>query len=173
MSQPADTKPAETPVAPGPPTAAAALPPKSSALGGLLKFIVPAILAAGASYGGARGAAAHPPAAAAPHKAEAVPPGPTVALEPFLVQVSDTKGKGHAMKLTVAVEFAPAEKEDALKPFAARIRDAILSYVRALSFEDAADGAHVEKLRAEMLERCHGAGATGAVRVLITDFVIQ
>ncbi len=65
------------------------------------------------------------------------------------------------------------QKEDALKPFASRIRDAILSYIRVLSFEDAVDGGHMEKLRAEMLERCHSAGATGAARILITDLVIQ
>jgi flagellar FliL protein len=173
MSQPADTKPAETPAAVATPPAAPP-PPKSSAAAGILKFLVPAILAAGASYGGARGAAAHPPAAAAPaHKVEAPPPGPTVALEPFLVQITDAKGKGHAMKVSLAVEFELTQKEDALKPFAPRIRDAILSYVRGLSFEDAADGAHVEKLRKEMLERCHAAGATLAARILITDFVIQ
>ena len=168
MSQTADTKPVETPAPP-----AAAPPPKRSALGAILKFIVPAILAAGASYGGARGAAAHPPAAAAPHKVEAQPPGPTVALEPFLVTISDAKGKGHAMKVSLAVEFDHTQKEDALKPFASRIRDAILSYIRVLSFEDAVDGGHMEKLRAEMLERCHSAGATGAARILITDLVIQ
>lgn len=168
MSQTADTKPVETPAPP-----AAAPPPKPSALGAILKFIVPAILAAGASYGGTRGAAAHPPAAAAPHKVEAQPPGPTVALEPFLVTISDAKGKGHAMKVSLAVEFEQTQKEDALKPFASRIRDAILSYIRALSFEDAVDGSHMDKLKAEMLERCHAAGATGAVRVLITDLVIQ
>ena len=168
MSQPADAKPVETPVAP-----AAAPPPKSSALGGILKFIVPAILAAGASYGGARGAAAHPPVAAAPHKEEVQAPGPTVALEPFLVTTPDAKGKGHAMKVSLAVEFEHAQKEDALKPFAARIRDAVLTHVRTLSYEDAADGAHMEKLRAELLERIRAAGATGAARVLITDFVIQ
>ena len=173
MSQPADTKPAETPAGAAAPAAAAA-PPKPSAVGGLMKFIIPAILAAGASYGGARGAAAHPPPpAAAAHKAEPAAPGPTVALEPFLVQVIDAKGKGHAMKVSLAVEFEATAKEDALKPFAARIRDAILSYVRALSYEEAADGSHVDKMRAEMLERCHSAGATGAVRLLITDFVLQ
>ena len=168
MSTPADTKPAETIDVP------AGVPPKSSAATGILKFLVSALLAAGAAYGGARGAAAHAPAPAAEsHKAEAQPPGPTVALDPFLVTVPDAKGKGHAMKLSIAVEFEHTQKEEGLKPFAPRIRDAILSYVRGLTHEDASDGAHMEKLRADLLERCHTAGATGAVRVLITDFVIQ
>lgn len=169
MTTPADTKPA-APAAPPP----AAPPPKTSAIGSVMKFIIPALLAAGASYGGARAASAHSaPAPVEAHKAEVQPPGPTVALDPFLVTVPDAKGKGHAMKLSVAVEFEHTQKEEGLKPFAPRIRDAILSYVRGLTHEDASDGAHMEKLRADLLERCHTAGATGAVRVLITDFVIQ
>lgn len=150
--------------------------PKPSAAGGIIKVFLSAIFAAGAAYGGARAAAAHgshAPSAESAHKVEAHPPGPTVALDPFLVTVVDVNKKGHAMKITLAVEFEATQKEDALKPFAPRIRDAILSHVRGLTYEDAADGAHVEKLRTELLERCHKAGATGAQRVLITDFVIQ
>lgn len=177
-----EAKPAETPAA----TAATA--PKSSAVGGILKMLIPALLAAGAAYGGSRAAAAHAPAAAASHepvpekRREPRPPGPTVALDPFLLTINDAKGKGHAMKLTIAIEFEKPEKGgggeegkegEAMKPFAPRIRDAILSYVRAMTYEEAADGAHMEKVRTEMLERCHGAGAVDAVKILVTDFVLQ
>ena len=183
MSTP-DAKPAETPATP------AAAPPKASAIGGIVKLIIPALLAAGAAYGGTRAAAAHTTvvvqAAAkedeSPRHREPKPPGPTVALDPFLVTITDAKGKGHVMKMTIAIEFEKPEKggggeegkeNDVLKPFAPRIRDAILSYVRSMSFEDASDGNHMEKVRTEMLERCHGAGAADAVRVLVTDFVLQ
>jgi len=171
MSTPAEIKPAETPAA-----TAAAAPPKSSAVGGILRLLVPAMLAAGASYGGARAAAAHgpqPPVQQEAHHAETPAPGPTVALEPFLITVTDTKGKGHVMKVSVAVEFDHLAKEEALKPFAPRIRDAVLTYLRALSFEEAGDGTRMEKMRSEMLERCTKAGASSAVRVLVTDFVLQ
>lgn len=176
MSTPAETKPADKPADPA---AAAAAPPKSSAVGGILKLLIPAILAAGASYGGARAAAAHGPQAApapepAHHSAAAVAePGPTVALDPFLITITDNRGKGHVMKVSVAVEFDHLAKEEALKPFAPRIRDAILTYLRALTFEEAGDGARMEKLRTDMLERCTKAGASNAVRVLVTDFVLQ
>ncbi len=174
MSTPAETKPADKPADPA--AAPAAAPPKSSAVGGLMKLIVPAILAAGASYGGARAAAAHGPQAPAQqevHHAETPAPGPTVAFEPFLITVNDAKNKGHVMKVTVAVEFDHLAKEEALKPFAPRIRDAILSYLRALTYEEAGDGSRMEKLRADLLERCAKAGASSAVRVLVTDFVLQ
>ena len=177
-----DAKPAETPATP-------AAPKKPSAVGGIVKLVIPALLAAGAAYGGTRAAAAHTTVVVAapaekdesPRHREPKPPGPTVALEPFLLSIQDAKGKGHAMKLTIAIEFEKPEKGggeegkegDAMKPFAPRIRDAILSYVRAMSYEEASDGSHMEKVRTEMLERCHGAGAVDAVRVLVTDFVIQ
>lgn len=148
--------------------------PKPSAIGGFLKLLVPAILAAAAAYGGSRGAAAHPaPAASAQHAEEAHPPGPTVALDPFLVTIHDGNKKSHAMKVSLAIEFEATQKEELLKPFAPRLRDAILAYVRAISYEDATDGAQMDKLRKELLERCRAAGATGATHVLITDFVIQ
>lgn len=149
--------------------------PKPSAVGGAMRFVIPAILAAAASYGGARAAAAHGPAAAASaeHAKEVHPPGPTVALDPFLVTIADANKKGHAMKVSLAVEFSQSTKEETLKPFALRIRDAILAYVRALSYEDATNSAHMDTLRRELLERCHAAGATTAEKILITDFVIQ
>ncbi len=163
MSQPEDAKNVDSNPEP-------ARPPKPSVIGGALRILIPALLAAAASYGGARAVAAHP---APPPKVEAKPPGPTVALEPFLATILDTNKKGHAMRFAVAVEFEHAQKEEHVKPFVARIRDAILAHIRALSYEDATNNAHLDKLRAELLERCRSVGATGAERVLITDFVVQ
>ncbi len=152
----------------------AAAPPKPSMVGGAMRIFVPALLAAAASYGGARAVASHPPPAPkAEHVVEARPPGPTVALEPFLLTVVDGNKKAHAMRFTVAVEFEQTQKEEVAKSFVLRIRDAILSHIRALSYEDATSNVQLDKLRAEILERCRVAGATGAERVLITDFVVQ
>lgn len=169
MSDAPDTKPKD---------AAAAAPAKKGggAVGMILGMLLPAILAGGASFGGARVAGGQQPAAhveAAVH-VEAKPPGPTVALEPFLVSVSDAKGKGHPMKLSVAVEFGGiVHDEAALKAFVPRIRDAILAHMRTLSYEDAVDSSRSDKLRDELLERCKKAGAAGAERILITDLVSQ
>jgi len=168
----------ETPATAAKPDAAApAAPSKPSAIGGLMRILIPAILAAAASYGGARGAVAHAAAAPAPaaehEKAEGHAPGPTVTLDPFLVTIHDSSKKAHVMKLSVAVEFKELAKEEELKGFAPRIRDAILGYIRGLSFEEAAEGAGMEKMRTELLERCKKAGASGAERVLVTDFVLQ
>jgi flagellar basal body-associated protein FliL len=172
MSETPDTKPKE---------GAAATAPPAKKGGGVvamvLGIVLPAILAAAGSFGGARVAGAHTPAPhveAAPAHVEAKPPGPTVALDPFLVSVPDAKGKGHPMKLSVAVEFGGiVHDEAALKAFVPRIRDAILAHMRTLTYEEALESAHSDTLRDELLERCKKAGAVGAERILITDLVSQ
>lgn len=169
MSDTPDPKPpaAETP--------APAAKKGGGGIGMILGLVLPAMLAGGASYGATKaaggGKGGH--GQEAPAHVEAKPPGPTVTLEPFLVVVVDGSRRGHPMKLSVAIEFGSLDKEDAVKPFVPRIRDAILAYVRTLSYEEAVDSQHSEKLRAELLERCHKAGAATAERVLITDLVSQ
>lgn len=160
------------------PKEATAAAPATKSRGGALPmivgFVLPAILAAAGSYGGVRAAARAPaPHAEAPPPPEARPPGPTVALEPFLVSINDAAKRPHPMKLTVAVEFDAKAKEDTLKAYTPRIRDAILGHMRTMSFEEAVDQQHTEKLRGDLLERCKKAGAVGAERVLITDQVSQ
>jgi flagellar FliL protein len=161
-------------------TSAASAPSAAKSKGGalpmILGFILPALLAGAGSYGGARaagraaGGGGHGEAAPA---AEVHPPGPTIALDPFLVSISDAAKRSHPMKLTVAVEFEGKVKEDTLKAYTPRIRDAVLGHMRTMAFEDAVDQQHTDKLRSDLLERCRKAGAVGAERVLITDLVSQ
>src|SRR5688572_32084403 len=72
-----------------------------------LGWLVCGAIAGAAAFGGTRGAIklGVPAAAAAEHHEPAKPPGPTIALEPFLVQVADAHGKPHPLKMTVAVEY--------------------------------------------------------------------
>jgi flagellar basal body-associated protein FliL len=172
MSDTNDTKPKDASAPP------AAKPKGGGAVAMILGMILPAILAGVGSFGAVRVAAAHPPPGHGEHgeasaHPEAKPPGATVALDPFLVSITDAKQRAHPMKLSVAVEFGPLVKEDSLKPFVPRIRDAILSHMRTLAFEDAVDAQHSDKLRDDLLEACKKAGAIGAERVLITDLVSQ
>jgi flagellar basal body-associated protein FliL len=147
----------------------------------VLMLILPAALAGAAAFGGVRFATAHAagPTGQAEQHAVAVlpPPGPTVALDPFLVVTLDAQKKTHAMKVTLAVEFEASGKEegkdDALKGFVPRIRDAALSYLRLMTYEDAMDTNHSDKMRTDLLEKFRAAGAAGATRVLVTDLVVQ
>lgn len=158
---------------------AKAAPAKKGAAGTVIGVALTALVATGGAFAGARlgtrSAAAHTTeeAPAAPTVVAVRPPGATVALDAFLVTVSDAAGKQRAIKVTIALELRHGEKEDALKPFVPRIRDATLGYLRALAYEDAADSGHVERMRADMLERFAKLGAFSVEQVLITDFVTQ
>lgn len=157
-----------------PAVAGAATKPKGGAMPMILGMLLPAILAGAGSYGGARAAGkAAGGHAEAPHHEEVKPPGPTMALEPFLVSINDAAKRAHPMKLTVAVEFDAHTKEDVIKAYMPRIRDAVLAHMRTMTFEDAVDQQHSDKLRGDLLERCKKSGAAGAERVLITDLVSQ
>jgi flagellar basal body-associated protein FliL len=143
---------------------------------GVLAMVLPSIFAAAASFGAARATATPPgppmqPAAPASPE-EPTSPGPTLALDPFLVAVQDAKKKMHPMKVNVAVEFGPKASPEELKVFTPRLRDAALDYLRRLTFEEAMDPQVNEKIRPEMLEKLRAAGL-GAKRVLITDLVVQ
>jgi|CZKU01.1.fsa_nt_gi flagellar basal body-associated protein FliL len=144
-----------------------------------LALLLPALLAGAAAFGGAKFSAAHAAAAGgapavAEHVAAAIPPpGPTVPLEPFLVLTQDVNKKSHPMKVTLAIEFNETAKEETLKSFTPRIRDAALSYLRLIPYEDALDSTKTEKFRADILDRVRASGATAAERILITDLVVQ
>lgn len=169
----------------------AAKPKKKGAIFQVVALLLPALLAAGAAYGASRvtmgkAAAAH---GGNGHEAEGDhkehdkekekpkydprPPGPTVALEPFLLTLPAADKKPHAMRLTLAVEFDSHTKEDAIKAFTPRIRDAVLTYLRSMSYEEMADRDKQEKVRKEILERIHASGALSAERILVTDLVLQ
>ncbi len=180
-------KPADSKDKPAAPADAAAPAKKPSAIMGILKVVVTAVLAAGASFGGSlKGASAHPAptvvCAGGGHgegdehggggKHEAAPPGPTLPLDAFLLTVYDGARKPHPMKLSLAIEFDAHTKED-LKNFVPRIRDAVLGFLRTVTYEQMTDPTTVDKIRADLLERCKAAGAAGAQRVLVTDFVVQ
>lgn len=155
--------------------------PKKGGVGGILKVLIPALLAAGASYGGTRYAKAQNAIVVVKEKEEAEhgkkheeAPGPTLTLDPFLLSVFDAQRKAHPMKLSVAVEFnAKAAAHDDPKSFMPRIRDAVLTYLRTMSYEEVSDREHFQKMRVELLAHCKEVGAEHAEKVLITDFVIQ
>jgi flagellar basal body-associated protein FliL len=77
----------------------------------------------------------------------------------------------------MAVEFADdskvAKDEAALKALTPRLRDAVLGYLRRLTYEELSDPSASDQLRSELIFRVRAVGANGAERVLITDLVVQ
>ncbi len=144
--------------------------------GGVLGMLLPAVIAGAAAFGGAKVAGAHHAVApaASEQKEVAKPPGPTLALDPFLLTVPDVNKKAHPMKVTLAVEFeGPAKEEEGFKVLVPRIRDSTLGFLRTTSFEEALDPGASDRMRNEILERIRASGVPTAQHVLITDLVIQ
>lgn len=154
-------------------TAAAPQKKKSGLVGALVGLVVTAVLSGGAAYGGARAAAGSATSHDEPKVVIAKPPGPTVQLEPFVANLVAADGKPHAVKVTVAIELAHEAKEDEFKVFIPRVRDATLTYLRGVSFEDLADHGKIEKVRHDLLEKIRGVGAISSDQVLITDLITQ
>jgi flagellar basal body-associated protein FliL len=143
-------------------------------------LILTAVVAAGAAGGAAlyvSKRANHAPrtAPAAAHAAPAptAPPGFTLALDPFVVMTIDAQHSFHAMRATIALEFAPTTREEDVRPYVARIRDATLSLLRAVTYEAASDPAQTDRLRSQRPARLQETGVRGIARVLITDLVVQ
>ena len=143
-------------------------------------LILTAVVAAGAAGGAAlyvSKRANHAPrtAPAAAHAAPAptAPPGFTLALDPFVVMTIDAQHSFHAMRATIALEFAPTTREEDVRPYVARIRDATLSLLRAVTYEAASDPAQTDRLRSQLQARLQETGVRGIARVLITDLVVQ
>ena len=59
------------------------------------------------------------------------------------------------------------------KMYVPRMRDAFLTHLRMLTYEEAIESGHGTKLKNDLLDKMRGAGIDTAARVLITDFVIQ
>ncbi len=156
------------------PAGAAAPAKKGGAAGMLVGVLLSAILSGGAAFGGARIAGKGAPHAEEGPKIPTVKaPGATVALEPFLANITDTEGKPHALKITIAIELAHETKEEEFKAFIPRVRDAILTYLRSLTSEKLSDAKGLDELRKDILERLHAVGAIGAEQILVTDLISQ
>lgn len=162
--------------------------PAASGRGGgvILAIVLPALAAAGATFGGtfwstrmvaARCGNHEAVAVATTHVEPAKPPGPTLPLEAFLLNIPDGNKKAHPTKVTMAVEFSEdskvAKDEAALKALTPRLRDAVLGYLRRMTYEELSDPAASDQLRSELIFRVRAVGANGAERVLITDLVVQ
>jgi flagellar basal body-associated protein FliL len=150
---------------------------KGGGAGPVLGIVLPALVAGLAAFGGAKVAGTHQASSSSAPSSEASeaekPPGPTLALDPFLLAIPDANKKTHAMKVTLAIEFAANAKEESLKTMVPRIRDSTLGYLRTLAYDDAFDASASEKMRTQILERVRASGASDAQHVLITDLVVQ
>jgi flagellar FliL protein len=119
-----------------------------------------------------RAAAAH---AAAERGGEGEGPvSEPAALDPIIVDVREANGEMHHLKVGIAVELGVGVPEEEFKKLIPRMRDAAISFLRGLPFDDIASPQKFDAIRNELGERMSKAAGKGRVqRVLFTDFVAQ
>lgn len=148
----------------------------SGIVGKILGILLPTIFAGAAGFGGAfLGAPKH----AAPADAHAKPdekktPGVTIELKAFVLNVLDEKNaEPHHAKITLAVELAKEIPPEQFNTYIPRVRDATLTYLRNLSFQEVANPKVMERISSDVLDRVHKLGAEFAVKVLVQEIVLQ
>ena len=163
----------------------------------ILLIVAVVVLAAGAAFGGAK--LAGPKPAGGEEKAakgegaedshsheekekEEEPKGGDhegghiVPLEVLVVNVrGDAGDEARHLRLAIGIELKEAVKdEEELKPIPPRARDAAISYLRTLTYEEVSDPDRLEDIRAELTKRIKKAIPKPKVkRILLTDYVVQ
>jgi flagellar basal body-associated protein FliL len=168
MSDSPETPPAED-------EAPAGVPKKGGgAVAMILGILLPALAAGGAGFGGAKMGSGHAAEAAPAAVDSAKPPGGVISMTPFVVSLpGEGSGPRHTLKVSIAVEIEKGVEEKEFAKFEPRMRDATITRLRALTFDEAANAATQEKLRDELLERYHEMGAHEAQKIWFTEFVMQ
>jgi flagellar basal body-associated protein FliL len=148
-------------------------------------LVVVVLIAAVVLGGGAAAAGAvvairmgTPPPAAPAESAEGKPHG-IVELSPIVVDIRAADGTQHHLKVALSAELAgeAGEGEKAKEEMASilpRGREAAITYLRSLSYEDVTAQHSFEKIKEELSKRLVEAlGEKHVVGVLVTDFVAQ
>jgi flagellar basal body-associated protein FliL len=98
----------------------------------------------------------------------------SVEIPAIVVDLRDSEGRIRHLKVGVAAELADGVTAEEFKLVTPRGREATLSYLRSLSFEDVSDPTRYQSIKEEISKRMGEAIGTDRVhRVLLVDFVLQ
>jgi len=97
-----------------------------------------------------------------------------ISLEAAVVDLRDAAGETHHLKIAIAIEEKAEVPEEEAKVFVMRAKDAEITYLRTLSYEDVTDHAKFEQIRKELSARVLKAfGKKHGKKMLITEYVVQ
>lgn len=99
--------------------------------------------------------------------------GEMYALEPFLVNLSDPKGKRY-LKITVTLELPSPEAVAKAEKMVPKMRDMVIMMLTSLSFEEVMTPEGKIRVREELFERFNLIMRPERVKeIFFTDFVVQ
>lgn len=100
--------------------------------------------------------------------------GEIFALEPFVVNLSDPKGKRYLkVTITLELEASPKAKEEAEKAMP-KMRDMVIMMLTSLTFEDVMTPEGKIRIRDELLQRFNQVlRPDRVVNIYFTEFVVQ
>lgn len=98
----------------------------------------------------------------------------SVDINPIVVDLRDGDGRLRHLKVGLAAELGETANVEEFKLMSPRGREATLSYLRSLTFEDVADPARYASIKDEISKRMIDAIGNDKVhRILLVDFVLQ
>jgi flagellar basal body-associated protein FliL len=98
----------------------------------------------------------------------------SVEIPPIVVDLRDADGRIRHLKVGLAAELGETVNVEEFKLVSPRGREATLSYLRSLTFEDVSDPARYASIKDEISKRMIEAiGADKVHRILLVDFVLQ
>jgi flagellar basal body-associated protein FliL len=99
---------------------------------------------------------------------------PPLELEGIVVDVRDSEGSPHHIKIGLAIELTPDAVPDHVKNLMPRGREAVISYLRSQSFDELTGPKRFPTVSHELsTEVTRAFGKKRVARVVITDFVSQ
>ena len=99
--------------------------------------------------------------------------GEMFALEPFLVNLSDPKGKRY-LKVTITMELPSPEAKAKAEKMVPKMRDMVIMILTSLSFEEVMTPEGKIRVREELFERFNLVLRPERVKeIFFTDFVVQ
>jgi flagellar basal body-associated protein FliL len=94
--------------------------------------------------------------------------------EPVIVDVMDARGDAHHLKVGLAAELADGASETDFKLLQPRAREAAITFLRSLTYEEITDAKRYAKLRKDLTRKVTAAvGEERVARMLVIDFVAQ
>ena len=106
-------------------------------------------------------------------KAQQKKVGEMLALDPFVVNLSDPQGRRY-LKLEITLELGPNTTADMVKPYMPKMRDMVIMLLTSLTFDEVMTPEGKIRVRDELFERFNLILRPNRIKnIYFTNFVVQ